>query len=618
MILFFPLFFLLFLSTHSLQNLFFLFGMSCLFTLLTWLHSHPLIWIVSSAEGMHRRAPLFVNRLSCLSAEEQPGAVTFADVTRCCAVEDVWHEVVLSNYMIDLEWVFSQSPDICRAASITILVGGILKEEEAAFAPAIQTRGIAKKVKIICCPLPLPYGTHHAKVCLLMNSKGIRVIIGTANLIAADWERKNQGIFVQDFPAIASVSSSLVMEASGGQQFRKELVRFYANCGLDLREALGRYCFSRAAADIVASLPGYHHHHHIGVGAENSLGLHKLKQILRDVAARDTEDCGGGRPPAFNRLTLQYSSQGVLNDKFISDIMDSMALRQRPTECLFVVPTEQEVRCSVEGWRSGFSIPIHLKSMHEYVNARLHAWSPRPKPTVAEKEEGQEKAASQETGRSSLRSRAMPHIKTYCQHNGVEALWLCLTSANLSRAAWGESQKSGEQLQIRSYEMGVVFSAASLARYCGGGGEDDFCCTAAPSLASRLPKDAATVAAAGLHAVPISLGGDRRLVVDVLLPYNPLAPVPYASNEHLRRRTPGPPPLRDKPWVVDIPHDGVDALGRTFPEAAKGFTHYGADAWHARCLVFHREALPLRAVIDVDHEEEAEEPPQKRLRVEIL
>lgn len=44
--------------------------------------------------------------------------------------------------------------------------------------------------------------------------------------------------------------------------------------------------------------------------------------------------------------------------------------------------------------------------------------------------------------------------------------WFLVTSANLSKAAWGALEKNGSQLMIRSYELGVLFlpSAFGLDR----------------------------------------------------------------------------------------------------------------------------------------------------------
>lgn len=58
----------------------------------------------------------------------------------------------------------------------------------------------------------------------------------------------------------------------------------------------------------------------------------------------------------------------------------------------------------------------------------------------------------------------MPHIKTYARVSpcGRHLAWFHLTSANLSKAAWGKVQepkgKSGSPgLYVMSYEAGVLF-----------------------------------------------------------------------------------------------------------------------------------------------------------------
>lgn len=59
------------------------------------------------------------------------------------------------------------------------------------------------------------------------------------------------------------------------------------------------------------------------------------------------------------------------------------------------------------------------------------------------------------------RSKAMPHIKTYCRYSPTDGLyWFCLTSANFSKAAWGsvnKGQSLGQVLRVNNYEVGVLF-----------------------------------------------------------------------------------------------------------------------------------------------------------------
>lgn len=61
------------------------------------------------------------------------------------------------------------------------------------------------------------------------------------------------------------------------------------------------------------------------------------------------------------------------------------------------------------------------------------------------------------------RSRAMPHIKTYALYdkNYEKLNWFVLSSANISKAAWGQLRSPPidcrVSLHILSYECGVLF-----------------------------------------------------------------------------------------------------------------------------------------------------------------
>lgn len=58
------------------------------------------------------------------------------------------------------------------------------------------------------------------------------------------------------------------------------------------------------------------------------------------------------------------------------------------------------------------------------------------------------------------RSQAMPHIKTYCRWTDKKLHWFVLTSANVSKAAWGSFNKSSSinvPLRVNNYEAGVMF-----------------------------------------------------------------------------------------------------------------------------------------------------------------
>ena len=60
---------------------------------------------------------------------------------------------------------------------------------------------------------------------------------------------------------------------------------------------------------------------------------------------------------------------------------------------------------------------------------------------------------------ASCRTRAPPHIKTYTKvsEDNKELAFFMLTSANLSKAAWGCVSSAGNSCNILSYEAGVVW-----------------------------------------------------------------------------------------------------------------------------------------------------------------
>lgn len=170
-------------------------------------------------------------------------------------------------------------------------------------------------------------------------------------------------------------------------------------------------------------------------------------------------------------IVAQCSSIGSLGPSVqswcMADVANSfrrdsapLGLRRLPGFRL-VYPSYANVRASHDGLLGGGCLPyrraINLKQ--PWLRQHLSQW------------------------RSAARSRtrAMPHIKTYCRWSaatggdggGGGLYWFCLTSANLSKAAWGAFNKSGRleaPLRIMSYEAGVLF----LPKFVLGAGERCF------------------------------------------------------------------------------------------------------------------------------------------------
>ncbi len=105
--------------------------------------------------------------------------------------------------------------------------------------------------------------------------------------------------------------------------------------------------------------------------------------------------------------------------------------------------------------------------------------------------------------------------------------WAILTSANLSKAAWGAFQKNGSQLMIRSYEMGVLLLPELLEKH------------------STSPNGAKLTV---LGSQRCDSGADQ--IIPLPLPYE----FPIRSYD----------PKKDEPWVWDLVRDSPDIYGNAY------------------------------------------------------
>lgn len=138
-------------------------------------------------------------------------------------------------------------------------------------------------------------------------------------------------------------------------------------------------------------------------------------------------------------------------------------------EYAVIFPTAREIRESLNGYASGSSIHIRLtspaqKKMLDYLQPLLSHWASSSVPRTPGPSSTTSSPTFSPPAISAGRDRAAPHIKTYIRYcdkedqigGGID--WALLTSANMSKQAWGEGQKGGE-VRVCSYEAGVlVFS----------------------------------------------------------------------------------------------------------------------------------------------------------------
>ncbi|XP_078436994.1 tyrosyl-DNA phosphodiesterase-like protein isoform X2 [Wolffia australiana] len=436
---------------------------------------------------------------------------------------------VLSNYMVDIDWLLSECPFLEIIPRVLVIHG-----ESGASLDIMKMKKPSNWV-LHRPPLPISYGTHHSKAMLLVYPHGLRVIIHTANLIYVDWNNKTQALWMQDFPLKNDSAGK------GGCPFENDLVDYLNSLKwpeLNVSyESIGqarinpsffrRFDFSCAMVRLVASVPGYHTGSNL-----KKWGHMKLRSTLENFTFDD--DFKG------SSLVYQFSSLGSLDEKWLSEFASSLSSGVSndksplgPGKAQIIWPTVEDVRCSLEGYAAGSAIPSPMRNVEkEFLKKYWVRWK------------------ATQTGRC----RAMPHIKSYTRYSGQRLAWFLLTSANLSKAAWGALQKNNSQLFIRSYELGVLFLPMPLQ---GSHLPASFSCTDDNGFEQASPNPKGTLVGMR-HTCLVTLSGQKTAeetdssdhVITLPVPYE-LPPRPYTSE--------------DVPWSWERQYTKKDVHGQVWP-----------------------------------------------------
>ncbi|XP_043233962.1 tyrosyl-DNA phosphodiesterase 1-like [Amphibalanus amphitrite] len=324
------------------------------------------------------------------------------------------------NYMVDLAWLLeAYTVHGYQDKPLTVLHGtnGLI---DPGF-PGIITH----KVK-----MPMLWGTHHTKMMIFEYTEGMRVVIHTANLVESDWEDRTQGVWVSPLlPTLPAGAPDTAGESP--TEFRAHLLYYLTHYQLDILtpwiERVRRTDFSAIRVFLVGSVPGRF------VGPELNRWAHNR---VYDLLNKHTPRCNW-------QLIVQCSSIGALGEVPHEYLLDEFSfymsggLRNVPVAVIF--PCEEDVRTSLEGYEAGSCLPYRWgqDNKQRWLYEFMCKWRSETR----------------------NRTRAMPHIKTYTQisPDGRKMAWFLLTSHNLSRSAWGVTQKQDKQMCSRSYELGVMF-----------------------------------------------------------------------------------------------------------------------------------------------------------------
>ncbi|KAL6077671.1 tyrosyl-DNA phosphodiesterase 1 [Balamuthia mandrillaris] len=431
---------------------------------------------------------------------------------------------LISSYSVDVAWLMEQCPVLRRIRWTLIhgeqciedMIAG-LESQDSSSAPTQQPSNVHFHKPY----LPFPYGTVHTKMMLVFFDDSLRVAITTANLIDADYERKTQGIWVQDFPR-ASPSA---------QQQTTELSREFVSYLTDYLRKMGRtsqlggfdpvrlrdYDFSQVKVRLVASVPGVHR------GAEmNKYGHMRIRSLLRKACPSLSDSL------AHSPLLCQFSSVGSLTadwlkrelvNSFCPETLNeggsqtSKSSSNALPDTKLIWPTVDFVRDSVDGYAAGGSLCFPQRNLKPFMLPLFHRY----------------------TAMQKGREHVTPHIKCYTRANEEGQLgWVCLTSANLSKAAWGNLQKNDTQLMIRNWELGVLFLPSDQNSKV----ETTFMAGTSPSVRAKRARGK----------------NEEKAEEEQVITF----PMPYSI----------PPPVyeqgKDEAWLWDVPHPEPDSGGHSW------------------------------------------------------
>uniref|UniRef100_A0A8D0H9C1 Tyrosyl-DNA phosphodiesterase 1 n=1 Tax=Sphenodon punctatus TaxID=8508 RepID=A0A8D0H9C1_SPHPU len=342
------------------------------------------------------------------------------------------------NYCIDVEWLIRQYPQEFRNKPL-LIVHGEKRESKAGLHEQAQPY---KNICLCQAKLDIAFGTHHTKMMLLLYEEGLRVVIHTANLIDADWYQKTQGIWLSPlYPRLTSGSAGCAGESL--TNFKSDLINYLTSYNSptlnEWTDIIKEHDLSETRVYLLASTPGRHQGNH-----KEKWGHLRLKKLLKEHASPIPAQESWPMIGQFSSI----GSMGADQSKWLcSEFRDSLVTLGNSMKTLsnhdvpihLIYPTVDNVRQSLEGYPAGGSLPYSLQTAQKqlWLHSFFHKWS----------------------AEASGRSHAMPHIKTYMRSSPdyQKIAWFLVTSANLSKAAWGALEKNGIQLMIRSYELGVLF-----------------------------------------------------------------------------------------------------------------------------------------------------------------
>ncbi|KAI1739601.1 tyrosyl-DNA phosphodiesterase [Xylaria scruposa] len=421
-------------------------------------------------ERMRVASPFRLTTIRDLSDALNIGAVSLNDLIGDPLIAELWD----FNYLHDIEFLMGRLDEDTRALTKVHVVHGFWKREDPNRLLLQEQAGRFGNVTLHTAYMPEMFGTHHSKMLLLIrHDDTAQVIIHTANMIAKDWTNLTNGVWISPLlPKLQQPQQGTETCGSmgSGSRFKFDLLSYLRayntmrNVCSSLVEDITQYDFSAVRGALVASVPGKHDVQH--ERGKTRWGWQGLKETLKGVPTQT----------GTSEIVVQISSIATLgaSDTWLQKtLFDSLSGSRHPTRELppssrnqtsrpsfkIVFPTRDEIASSLDGYASGASIHTKIQSAAqakqlEYLRPLFHHWANDSPNGVS--------ASTSAPGGSSIRpgeagrKRAAPHIKTYIRYGEKSIDWAMLTSANVSKQAWGEATNKAGEVRVASWEIGVL------------------------------------------------------------------------------------------------------------------------------------------------------------------
>lgn len=332
------------------------------------------------------------------------------------------------NFMVELDWLtMNYEATKTDHLPLVILYG--------AENPDLASSNLASNIRAVRVKPKYPYGTHHTKMMVLMYEDGsLRVVVSTANLVPDDWHNRTQGVWVSDR------CPKLGEDAGSGESptgFKASLLRylkFYEVSALQQFISAIQGCdMSHINTAFVSSVPNSHKD-----GAMCLWGHRAVSKLLR-LNVSPSVSSWPVKIQCSSIGSLGMSPDIWLEHELGTSLSSTQSRSLTRPKVSVVYPSHSDVLASYDGPLGGGCLPYsgQTAAKQPWLVDHLNHWQ----------------------AEASNRSRAMPHIKTYTRSSpdNTELAYFMLTSANLSKAAWGSVSKAGNSCLIMSYEAGVVW-----------------------------------------------------------------------------------------------------------------------------------------------------------------